>query len=438
MHFRTTHFSNIIDTHQPIFPRSRSLIVYSIAFLSTIFIPQTIRADETRSSIGFHCLHNFKKTTGSTQGCLNLYELQLLITKQVSKSVRTVFRLDPFGTTSRSYEGRPISPNHPSIQKTDLLFVDFYSIDWKFRDHLTLSLQEYGGATQLPSFSGLSLASHFQHSGWDQIALVASYKLLIGDGVNVNLIIGNGEGELFKNLDPQQYGALDITGTLTTGWKLKLGFSIDGNNAGNIQNSYYRDNFSVKKTPFGFSTTRIGLAFFLDGQWPEARGLKLSLGWQQASQKDLNKKINFTSDEYIPDNSLYGIDALIIEDTSQIHANTFTRQVININASYQILGNHYLGLDYETLAIDGGKVFYFTDCHNDINTCDTSRTPSQSLEKSAYSMGIGLALAEGLNMVLEYRESSYAKIYRKFHYTDDKEEISRHRDLFNARFALNW
>ena len=240
-----------------LFKGSTALI---ILLLNSKAVANSEPVHETKVSINLDCGHNFNSNKGSTQPCLTVSSLRLTHTRQISKKIFGMIRLDPLGTTSESFENRPLIFAN-SFPKPKLGLIDDFSLTWKFKENLTLSFEEFGGTTRLPSTSKLFLASGFQRAGWDQTALVATYQLPPLEGMEVVIAIGNGEGEVEKNLDPQQYGGIEVNAKLTPSFLLKMGLSFDGNNVGGHQYSHTFENY-ISSNDLSLSDS--GFTIYLD------------------------------------------------------------------------------------------------------------------------------------------------------------------------------
>lgn len=388
------------------------------------------------------CTHNFNFNKGATQDCVNLTQLKLSLDSSLSKNVIASLTLDPYGSPIRRRESLP-SEHDFEIPGRDGHFnypIDQYRLLWKFRPNLNLSIEKFSGTTDIPSLSGLASASSFNNAPWDQTAIVAEYHLPPLDGVTVTLAVGNGEGEMNRNLDPQQYGGVAIIAGLTPGIKTKLGLSYDGNNAGSESYTWmFENNGTANVTSLrGFSTQRMVGAFMLDGNAPGARGLKAAVAIQKTIKNDLDKSVaSVPTDFYDTTLRRFDLSDIFIENPDN-KSESLETLVFNANASLQILAKYFIAVDYESRTTKTSSLAFFIRCADQRSgTCQDLDGRTTHVLQTAYTLGGGIALDEGLRLTVEYHASSYDKLYANFNYQQGNEKYSRSREIFNARLEFH-
>ena len=383
------------------------------------------------SDIGvrFDCLHNSSQSRGSTQNCLRLSGLVFRHESRQSRESTLNLSIDPLGTPSSSLthlahiNDDPI----PSISDSSLGIVTRYALTWQFRNHLVLGLENHGGATHFPNFHQLSLGSRFSYAGWDQAALTARYTMGATKWLEIEVALGNGEGEPLKNLDPQQYSGIRATGRIINGVKLIGGASLDANNVGSESFNW------VYGTPDevvgGFSTTRIALILLLEGSNDYAPGLTASIGIFRSTAKDLDKKIMSIDATKYDDNPNLSLRDLYVEDPNQEKANSVKTEVMDISLRYAILATNFISFNYETRDVGTGQIAFFQDDQG---------AKHRKISQTGYTLGIGLEVSPALYAILEYHTETYNKLYDRFHYRGESDKTVKSLDLFNARFQYSW
>ena len=418
-----------------ILDRKPIAILFSVGLSLGVGAP--LKGEETSSSsisARFDCMNDFNLQKGANQACLNINSMRLTFHHDPSSAIKQTISLDPFASPAPLFATQPetLDLTRPSLADTDVPFIADYAFLWQFRPGLTLSLQKFNGTTILPSFSGLAFAGALEDNGWDQTALVATYRLPPLDGIQVRIALGNGEGENFRNTDIQQYGGLEIIAGLIPGLKLQLGISFDGNNIGSSTYTWLikGEPSTVEFTPpsLGFSTQRWSAALFLDGLLPAIKGLKLSIGTQNTTRSDLDKNLTSLPPTLFT-NPTKKIDPSMILAEDPTRANAITNSLMDLNFSYLILGEHFIGCDLSSRNIRTGSVSAFTI---------TDNGPTNTLGETSYTCGAGIQPAEKFLVTLEYVVSTYDKLYQTFNFTGENGVKEKKRELIDARFSYNW
>jgi hypothetical protein len=310
------------------------------------------------------------------------------------------------------------------------------------------SIENYGGATLLPTVSGLSLGSRLDDAGWNQTAFSLTYLLGLGEGTEVKLVYGNGEGESGMNLDPQQYFGFHLKVEAIKGIEAHLGLSRDFNSQGSLRQSWllqkYRQECEIDTTSLGakqgYLTNRLSAALVADSIIDAAPGLKMALGWQRNVKSDLNK---FTrSDlgaEELANCPRIDVNHFFIESPGDASANIVEANVFGFNAAYHFLSSYFIAFDYEQRTINSRDVKFFQPCERFVGTsCETGGKATQSeIKQTAYTYGGGVALSPSLILTLEYNTSSFDQMYNKVFY-EEPGEAKQSQELFNARIAYQW
>ena len=383
----------------------------------------------SKASIRLDCANSV--TNGSTtQSCLQVTGVKFSHDTQISDEAQLYVAIDPFGTPSKSLALQINTPNFPipSIRDTSMGFISDFKLQWQIRPALTLALQSYGGSTNVPRVHDLAMGSRFIYAGWNQAALTATYILGKTKDTRFEIALGNGEGELTTNIDPQQYAGFSFNKKVYEYIHIYLAASIDLNTYGSEAFS------SVYDTPSddiitGFSVERMAASLHLVDFMGSTPGLKLSCTYHQTVAKDLDKKITSIPTTAYADNSNLTIRDLYVENPSEQVANKVTTDVFNIAASYQIMAIHSIALDYEVRSVNTGSVDFFQD---------SNQNNSNKLSQINTTIGANIRLSPELVAQLEYHKSSYNKIFSKFNYTGSGNKLSKNTDLFNLRIAYAW
>ncbi|MFW7381840.1 MAG: hypothetical protein ACOH5I_23745 [Oligoflexus sp.] len=411
---------------------------HSLLMISTAFFGSTASLSETSIKARVDCFSRVSVNQSSSQACLSFSQLAVRLVEKLEEGLTAEIQFDPFGTPYAPFSDLPryTSLIFPLNTDTSLNFIDHYALHWQFRNNLSLSIEEFSSATTLPNSSGLAFASRFQDSGWDQMAISALYHLPPLQGVDVRLVIGNGEGENGQNLDPQQFGALEINAFLMEGVFLKLGMSYDGNNLGSQQ---FHWTYGTSPASIGFSTDRQAIAIGLTGERPGLRGLKLSLGWQRTRVNDLDKSVQAlpTTSPFSEDKN-YDVNFLLVESPDE--AVQIQRTVVNIGLSYRILAEYFVGFDYDQRTVFTDTVDAFEICQGiEEGNCLGATGRSNELKQTSYTLGFGKDLVpKSLIFTLEYNSTAYDKLYRNFNYRGDGEKKQKSFEAVNARLTYLW
>lgn len=423
----------------PVLPQKKLYRVVIASLLLTS--PCLAGTDKTEFDVGLRvdCTSNLSDTSNSTQACLSLSGLRLTLKHHDEQELFYSFlQLDPFGTPVASLRNTP----HFSIVKipynrdvdTSSSLVDDFGVYWQFRKNLRLGLEEISGTTLLPNSSGLAFASRLQDIGWDQLALTALYNLPALEGIEVLLAIGNGEGESYRNLDPQQFGGLRIKAMILDGLYIQSGLSFDGNNAGS--NAILATYGEVTGERL-FSSERQSLVIGLDGNRPGLRGLVASIGWQRNQISDLDKdKLVLPSTSPFDEESSWDANFLLVESDQK--AIQIRRTTINLSLSYKILDTYKIGADFENRTIDTDEVKAFSSCRKlDTQGC-TEPASQNSLGQSAFTLGFGASMGDRAFMTIEYHESRYDKLYQFFNFPGPNDRKAKNTELVNFRITYQW
>ncbi len=411
----------------------------------------------TKLGARLDCLHDFNLDKGSKQPCMTISGLRLDYSQKVSDEMHANIRLDPFGTTSESYENSPKRDQIPSISDTKLLLVDHYSFVWIPRPNLEIALEDYGGAAKIPSMSGLAFGNSLVDNGWNQTALSVTYNLSAFEKMAVKFSAGNGEGENAENLDPQQYFGLEVKLYFVPGFLALMGFSFDGNNVGSRAHEWelkkIEDEQGVRPIApgnVGYSTQRAAFSLALDGKLAVARGLRLAVGWHRSTLRDLNKKVTFMPSPGDLQNNCnpilgtpdicksYDVGTLFIEDPTGEKFNTVEREVWVFNGSYRILDRYFVGLYYEARHVDMGFPF-FQVCNQWTGLkCDLVGEERRRIMQTSIGVGGGFNLSDNIALTVEYSAVTYDKLYKQAFYEIRNDRTAKDWDAVNMRVAYNW
>jgi len=387
----------------------------------------------------FDCTHNFNRNKGATQGCVDISSINLALRQSLSPQVSALVILDPFGTPvkNRAHLPRLTDQETPGRDGTFKYALDFFRLSWRFRPSLNLRLEQFPGTASLPSTSGLAMASSMQGAPWDQLALVAEYHLPPLDGITVTLALGNGEGERLHNMDPQQYGGISILAGITPGFKMKLGLSYDGNNYGSESFEWLVGSVASDDPKLGFSTQRMVVALILDGNHPQARGLKAALGMQKTTKNDLSKNQHtLTPDFYASTSRRLELNDLYVESPDD-RAETLTHAIVAANFSFLVLAKYFVAFDYESRTSELSSLQFFSECADPADpTCQQIASQSGKIQQTSYTFGGGLLLSDGLRFSMEYASAAYDQLYKNFNYREGSDRISKTRELIQARLTF--
>lgn len=413
-------------------------MTYRNGFVAGILFTSLSAQAELSVQAKLDCLTYTGQSKRASQDCVTLTEARLTVLHQFFEQAEAEISFDPLSTPVKTFSNYPKTGEYeiPGIKDRSTGSMDSFRLTWNFRKNLSLSLQTYSGATTIPLEPLLALHGSLQDSSWQQLALVAAYTLPVLEGAKVNLVIGNGEGEITRNLDPQRYGAFDALIEASKGIFLKMGLSIDGNSQGSEQMDWlYGDSYNDE---IGFSTDRYSLGVLSDGQIPSFRGFKFALVWQRSRATDLNKETSAIPSELpYSEDSHYDVDNILVESEDSV--NEIRRNVILVRASYLILDQYALAIGYEQRTIDTGVIPFFEACSSITDgQCESVQDPTSRLKQSAYAAGLSTEITEGLTFSLEYGKSSYNKLYRYFNFVASDKQKKKSRDVINARILYNF
>ena len=386
---------------------------------------------KAHSEVGvrFDCLHNATSSRGSTQSCMRLSGLKFTHHSKIDKKTHFSFTIDPFGSPAKSLAHQAFAYDNPlpTIDDSSLGIITDFSLRWQVRPRMAIAITSYGGATPLSDIHGLSLGSRFQYSGWNQLALTTTYTLGAKAATEVELAIGNGEGEPTKNLDPQQFGGLRITHNVFKGLHVFLGASLDGNHYGSEATKWAYEN-NQDDIIAGFSTRRVSVGIYSDGLLAAAPGLKLAASFHSVVAKDLDKKVmSINTDSF--NNPNLTLRNLYVEDPTGAAANDVETSIFDVSLSYAIMAENFIALNYETRDVDTGKVLFFED---------EGGTGHKKISQAAYTAGLSLAVAHKVRVNIEYHSETYNKSFKSFYYEGPGGKKSKVLDLFNARIMYHW
>ena len=402
----------------------------------------------TSVGLRFDCLHNFNAQKGATQSCLQISGLQVGVHDDLSPEVSGRVRIDPFSTPRPSREGLALRTGLPTTNDTALGIVDDYALTWEARTNLLVAIQAYNGATMIPAVSGLSMANSFADAGWRQTALTLSYNLTLPTAMHVVLAAGDGEGQTVRNSTPQQFFGLQADAELVKGLKLFVGVANNGNDAGTEEYTYqskiYAANCGVPVAAtaprLGHSTRRLAVGFVWDLGTVGVDGLTAGLGLQANTTRDLGKDHpGFASVTQLQQNGCQLDPDTIFPEQDGI-SNSVRRTTLDVSLNYRVFGSAFVGFDYTQRRINLGGVQFLTVCHGftGVQCTDVGNDTSSQLTQSALTAGMGIRLADGLQLSLEYFDATYDKAYTQVYYSGQNGNASSELQVFNARLAYRW
>jgi hypothetical protein len=182
----------------------------------------------------------------------------------------------------------------------------------------------------------------------------------------------------------------------------------------------------------------------LDGTTPGVEGLKLGLGWQRSVATDTDKGTRSvpTAAEFDQYDCRIDPDTVFAEDPSGTSGNSVARTVYDVSLNYRLYGAYFVAADYTTRLLDTGSQQLFSTCGAFTKTaCNAgaeSASKSNHLTQTAFSLGGGTALANGLTLTLEYLKSSYDQAYTRVYYVGQEGKAVPALEVFNARVAYAW
>ncbi|MBM4250381.1 MAG: hypothetical protein FJ146_00235 [Deltaproteobacteria bacterium] len=393
------------------------------------------------------CMHDFNATNGSAQQCLSLSGLSVDLNQESSPTLSAKIRLDPFATPRPSRATSPLRANLPAAGDSAMGIIDQARLTWIARPSLELSLRSYEGATLLPAVSGLAMANQLMDAGWKQLALTLDYNLNALIPTRVVLAAGNGEGQTVRPVTPQQYFGVRAEVTIFEHLQLSLAGAANGNDLGSEEQIYtgrvlkQRCGINVDEGTKGggHSTRRAAVGVTVSGALVGLEGLRLGAGWQSNLTKDLvADKGGFPSVAQIAegrcqlDPDLYFVEEEGVQSSVQ-------RTTLNLSFRHNFSSGMYLAGDYSTRRItsQGGSLIRLCDFGAD-GGCVAGAQGNTSLDQTAWTIGLGTALAPNLDLSLEYFSASFDRHYVNFYYPGADGHADRDFTLFNARLAYRW
>lgn len=403
-------------------------------------------SDSSYVGVRIDCNHNFNRNKGSNQNCLTVSGLRIGLTHKVNSQATAKLQLDPFAVPAAYFAETPVRDYVPSTKDSALGIVDDYSVIWAPRPNLALGVESYEGATAIPSTSGIALLDSLTDEGWKQTALTLTYNLAAVNGLVVQFAGGNGEGESGANLDPQQYFGFRVNAPVIKGLSFVGGLSFDGNSVGSERFDYEQKlaacgvGAGTPKPGVGYSAQRFSAGLVLDGTAAFAPGLKAGLGWQKSTLVDLQKgkkayplALDLSACEQLNPGELF------VEAEDPEKSNSVVRATTALNISWQFAETWFVGADVRQRKINMGSEKVFQPCSSFSETsCATDGDPSQVLKQTAWTLGFGKNLADGLVADFGYNQTKYDKKYSKFYYLGKNGKASDTIEVFNARIAYNW
>lgn len=403
----------------------------------------------TTLGLRFDCLHNFNSGRGSTQECIRISGLRLVIKDQMSPQVFARLSIDPFQTPIGAKMNTPLRDHLPTSADTSLWIVDDYALTWVPRPQIEVAIQSFNGATLTPSVSGLATANSFSSSGWRQTALTVAYNLTLPVPVRITLIGGDGEGQTVTNATPQQYFGLQAEATLIKGLQLTGGLSLNGNDAGSEETAFLLKRSAatcgtaVPATPprQGHSARRYALGLVVDGSLAGLDGLQVGLSWQRNLVTDLgHQHPGYPTLAQLQQSADCSFDADTFFPEQDDKLNNVRRTVYDLGFKYRMFGSYFVAGDVTSRRLSTGGVQAFQVCDGfDGHRCTSSSGETRSrLNQNAYSLGTGVDLANGLALTLEYFNSSFDKSYAQAYYEGQNGKATSELEVFNARLAYRW
>lgn len=415
---------------------------------------QITPASKNSNSVGFvfDCIHDFNKHHGSSQNCVSISGIKLKLVEKFQDDLTGSISINPYSTLNQSYDLSVLEDKKPLLsQYTSLGPIESYQLVWSPRKNLAITFELYNGATVIPDYSGLSTKSFFANSGWKQSAWSITYFLTALEGIKVKFIGGNGEGEIDHNFDPQQYIAFELNAKLIKGIEFLTGFSLDLNSSGSVAQNWfeeqnlkncglqYNDHQKNLLREASYSSRRMSATIATNEDLSFARGLKLAASYHKSIYADLNhKKKSQPSLSELDECEQIDPNLIFIEDPNQEAANTMQHTSIIVGGSYRLLGNYFLGFEYQKQKIDSDIEFFQICDSYDEKVCLNPSSRGRTLERWSYSFGGGIKLTEGLQLTISYYTSSFAHPYKKIYYTSNEGRATKSKELYNVRLSYNW
>lgn len=369
----------------------------------------------------------------STQNCLNINSLQLTWSKELSKKTSLQVSIDPFSSPVQNLDdyARLYPDALPSPEDTRLGIIEDFLLTWQFRPSLALQVATHAGVSHLPEQTYLPSHGQLQSPQWQQLALVANYELDLLAGAEVDLVIGNGEGEVYQNIDPQQYGGFRFRLDPISGLSLSVGVSVDANTKGSEQHTWL---YGEADNDVGFTRKRLGVFLSSRGGLDFARGLSFTLGWQRMTATDLNK-----DKQSLPDVLPYSEDRFINPGFLLVESNEviseFKVTVSTLNIAYRILDQYTIAAGYQTRTITADGLDYFRSCDAIVgDSCDNPQSRSDLIQNQ-FSVAAGVDVDEGLNLSVEYTQEGFQDLYQYFNFISNENTKRAEQEVVHARLT---
>ena len=388
---------------------------------------------KTSISAKIDCQTYVGKDTPSTQSCATLRTLKLGYEFEASPKITLKAAIDPLGTPATNRKAKPIlnEDYEPTIDDRSTGILEEASLIWKFRNSLHFNVAIHDSATNLPDQNYLPNHGLLQSPQWQQLALKADYQLALLEGAEVSLIIGNGEGEITRNLDAQQYGAFSGDVEFYPGIHFKTGISFDGNNKGSEAFQWL---YQPTDSDLGFSTERLSAIFYSRGDMESYKGLSFTLGWQKTKITDLAQDKVALSDSTSFDGSVQIDPAYLLAESTERTAE-ITHIVSSIDVAYRILDQYEIALGYQSRNIKISEPV-FTTCSEIIGgVCSQQSQGTTSLTQSQTGVAVSNDFEEGFRLTIDYSILAYDKLYNVFNYQSTADKKVKSLDVVNVRLT---
>ena len=396
-------------------------------------------------SMRMDCLHLFNRDKGSSQDCLTLTSLRVKLNDLKGDQIQSYVVLDPMAGPDSLRNRLPGNLFYPEREN---YLIDDFAVVWQARPALNIRLGSYDGLSIPPRAHLGSFEGTLVGSGWKQLALSVNYRLSLFDQFDVSMTVGNGEGELYKNLDPQQYFGFEAKAQIKRGFIAGIGLSLDGNSRGSEQASWLDKRLQkscgssfgteVERETVGFQTQRGALYLGLDGNFPGMEGFSAIGSMRRITYRDLKEKSNAYA-EISPNCRLEDWSWAMVEDRVNQKSNSIIITVSSFAVGYRILDTLQLGLDFQTLSVKSSEVEFLKTCGSILNgTCQQPQENVKKASQSAYSIFVGIDLNDRLELATEYHARTFDRLYDRVFYLDRNAKGSKETDLFNVRILYRF
>ncbi len=410
---------------------------------------QSPKKSEFDLGLRLDCFHDFNRPAGSSQDCLLVTGLDLDFRREVGSRVRAHVRLSPFAQPTVDWTDSP-SLHLSESPELEAAPLSAFSLSLSPIHDLDLTLGTWDGAAILTSESKLPIWDTLADAGWRQLALITRLSLGVWPHGSVRLAIGNGEGEMLQNRDAQQYVGLVYQASVTKGIQLHLGASYDANSAGSERALWQSRELTTRcglprnsdEAAKGHATQRLLANLIWDGSETStmSRGFRAAVGWHRSTSSDLdeNTQLGITADDVAGCSALDPTE-IFVESSPGAGLNTVTRSTLATSASMRIMDTWFVGADYRRRMTDFGTVDLVQSCSGfgASGECTVSGTPANILGQTAFTLGGGMDLADGLLLSLGWTRLGWDKNYDKFSWQGAKGSRSDERQIFNVRLAWN-